>query len=99
MIQTIASAIVQCNGKGSCDTGLPVVAANNGNLQTALQITFGVVGALAILMIIISSFRLASSEGNPQEATKARQGIIYSAVGLVLALSAEAIVTFVLGSV
>lgn len=99
MIQTIASAIVSCNGKGNCDTGLPVVAADSNNVQVALQITFGVVGALAILMIIISSFRLASSEGNPQEATKARQGIIYSAVGLILALSAEAIVTFVLGSV
>jgi len=99
MIQTIASAIVQCNGKGSCDTGLPVVSADNGNLQVVLQITFGTISALAVIMIIVSAFRLASSEGNPQEATKARQGIIYSAVGLIVGLSAEAIVTFVLGSV
>ncbi len=99
MMQTIASALVQCNGKGSCDTGLPSIAADNNNLQVVLQITFGTIGALAILMIIISTFRLASSEGNPQEATKARQGIIYSAVGLIVALSAEALVTFVLGSV
>ncbi|HSX08475.1 MAG TPA: hypothetical protein VLG11_06315 [Candidatus Saccharimonadales bacterium] len=94
----LASAMVDCGDGTKCDTGLPTPAANNANLQFVLQITFGVIGALTVIVIIISAFRLAASQGNPQEATKARQGIVYASVGLLLALSAEVIVRFVLGS-
>ncbi|HKR82325.1 MAG TPA: hypothetical protein VJR27_05015 [Candidatus Saccharimonadales bacterium] len=95
----MASAAVNCIGDTTCDSGLPNIAANNGNVQVVLQIVFGVIGALAVIIIIISALRLASSQGNPQEASKARQGIVYSAIGLVLALSAEIIVTYVLGAI
>ena len=60
---------------------------------------FGVAAALAVLIIIVAAIRLAASQGNPQEAAKARGAIIYAAVGLIIALSAEAIVTFVLNSI
>lgn len=98
MIQHVASAAVNCINTTTCDTGLPSVAANNDNMQVAFQIVFGVLAAIAIIIIIVSSLRLASSQGNPQEATKARQGIVYAAVGLIVALSAEIIVTYVLGA-
>ena len=100
---TLASAIVQCNGVGAsaqgCDTGLPSVSANNATLQVILQTVFGIAGGTAVIIIIVSAIRLSASQGNPQEATKARSAIIYAAAGLVAALSAELIVTFVLGNI
>jgi uncharacterized membrane protein SpoIIM required for sporulation len=93
----LADALVNCLG-ASCETGLPRVEANNKNFQAGLQIVFGIVAAMAVLVIIIAAIRLTSSQGNPQEATKARQAIIYAVAGLVVALGAEAFVTFVLNS-
>jgi hypothetical protein len=83
-------------------TGLPGYnksqgLATNDELQRVLQIVFGVVGALALLVITVSGFRYVLSTGDPQKTAQAKDGIIYSLVGLVVAISAEAIVTFVLG--
>jgi hypothetical protein len=50
-------------------------------------------------MIIIGGLRYVAAQGNPQDASKARGTIIYAVIGLVLALAAEAIVTFTLGNV
>lgn len=79
------------------NTGLPKVTNTNGGLTTILQITFGIIGALAVLMIVIAGFRFTTAQGNPQSAAKARRTMIYAAIGLAVALSAEVIVTFVLG--
>ena len=81
---------------GSCDTGLPKIGASPDELKTILQLTFGIVSAIAVLIIVIGGFRFVLSEGNPENAAKARETIIYALVGLAIALSAEAIVSFVL---
>ena len=81
--------------------GLP--GANNPNLastselHTILSIVFGIVGALSLLVITISGLRYVISAGDPKRTAQAKEGIIYAIVGLVVAISAEAIVTFVVG--
>jgi type IV secretory pathway VirB2 component (pilin) len=85
-----------CSDQTACDTGLPVVGAGHDQLQQILQIAFGIIAALAVLMIVIAGFRFAASGSNPQEAAKARETIVYAIVGLLVAITAEAIVTFVL---
>ncbi|MGH7239926.1 MAG: Mbov_0395 family pilin-like conjugal transfer protein [Candidatus Saccharimonadales bacterium] len=79
--------------------GLPQVTADGGEIQTILQIVFGIAGALALLMIIISGFRFITSAGSPQEVAKAKNGILYAVAGLAACILAEAIVTFVIGHV
>ena len=91
---------VSCNdGKNifNCDTGLIHVGAGNSEVQQILTIAFGIIAALAVLMIVISGFRLIVSQGTPQETSKARNTIIYALVGLIVSLSAEAIVSLVIG--
>lgn len=85
-------------GESSCNnnTGLPTISASAANVQTIFQIVFGILGAVAVIYIILSSIRMITAQGDPQSVQKARQGILYAAVGLVIALSAELIVTFVL---
>jgi hypothetical protein len=75
--------------------GLPKPHADTASIKTGLQIVFGAIGGTAILMITISGLRYVVSAGNPERISKAKNGIIYSMVGIAVALAAEAIVSFV----
>jgi hypothetical protein len=78
-------------------TGLPKVQAGNSQITAVLQIVFGIIGVIALVIIIIAGLKLvASAGGNPEAAKKARETIIFAALGLVIAIAAELIVTFVL---
>ena len=79
------------------ETGLPKVGAGSGQIQDILQIALAVVGALAVLMIVIAGMRYITAQGNAQESAKAKSTIIYALVGLLIVMVAEAIVTLVLG--
>jgi len=76
---------------------LPQVQANPNTLNHILTITFTIIGSIAFLMLVIAGFRYVISQGEAQKMTEIRRQIIYILVGLVLAASADIIVTFVLG--
>lgn len=78
---------------------LPTPTADSSAIGTILGIAFGIIGALALLMITVSGLRYVLSAGNPQKTAQARDGIIYSLVGLTVAITAEAIVHFVVGRI
>ncbi len=88
-----------CGGGASCATGLPVVSASSSQLQQILQIVFGIIAAVAVLVIVIAGLRFVIAQGNPQDIAKARNTIIYAVVGLLIAISAEVIVSLVLSNV
>jgi hypothetical protein len=73
---------------------LPQASPNQGEVSTILSIVFGIIGALALLMIVVSGLRYITSAGNPEKTSKAKNGIVYAIVGLVIAVSAEAIVAY-----
>ncbi|MBC7707770.1 hypothetical protein H7Y63_00930 [Polaromonas sp.] len=91
-----ATATVNCLEGTPCDTGLPVVNASSGLLQTVLQLVFGVLAVLAVIVITIAGIRFIVESTNPQETARARSTIIYALIGLTIALSGEFIVSFVL---
>jgi len=64
-------------------------------VTNALQIVFGVAGAIAMLIIVVSALKYVLSQGNPQETAKAKDTILYALVGLVVCALAFSIVTFV----
>lgn len=64
-------------------------------LPTILGIVFGIVGALAVLYVTLSGFRYITSAGDPQKIAKAKNGILYALIGVVVAVLAEAIVVYV----
>jgi len=95
--RVIAGASTQCPaGGGSCDTGLPTVNATSGNLQSAIQIIIGVAGAIAVVMIVIGGLQFITAQGDPSGVAKARKTLVFALVGLIVAILAEAIVTFVI---
>lgn len=77
-------------------SGLPVVNASSDQLQQILRLAFGIIAAIAILFVIIGGLRYVISEGDPEATAKARGTIIYALVGLVIAVTAEFLVSFVL---
>lgn len=90
------TAQVNCLRGQVCDTGLPTIAANSSQLQVILQLLFGVLAVIAVIVITIAGLRFIFESTNPQETARARNTIIYAVIGLVIALSGEAIVSFVL---
>lgn len=93
-------AIQLVAGIAKIETGtLPQVAAGEPRIKLILGIVFAIAGALALLMITISGLRYILSNGDPQKATQAREGLIYSLAGLAIVVAAQAIATFVISRV
>ena len=79
-----------------CLTTLPDVSANGATLTTVLGLVFGTITAVTVIIIVIQGIKFILSDGNPEKASSARKGVIYALIGLVLSLSANIIVLFVL---
>jgi len=93
-----------CNGAGA-DTAICKAARDdklfgpNGLWNRILNTFTFIIGAVAVLMIIIGGMRYVTSNGDPAQLTSAKNTILYAAIGLVLAAMANAIVNFVLTNI
>ncbi len=68
-------------------------------VQTAINVVLSLVGIICVVMIVVAGISFITSQGDASKVTKARNTILYSVVGLVIALLAFAIVNFVLANV
>ncbi len=91
------TAAVSCGNGADCGTGLPKISGSASNLHAALATVFAILGVLSVIVVVIGGFQLIMSQGDPQQVGRARMTIIYAVIGLAVAVSAEAIVGFVLG--
>lgn len=64
-------------------------------LSTGLKVVFAVAGAISILVIVLAGLRMVVSVGNPDAVNKARNTIVFAAVGLIVCLTGFIIVGFV----
>lgn len=64
-----------------------------------LNLFYFIAGIVAVIVIIIAGFTMSVSGSNPTAIAKARNAILYSAIGLVVILSAFGITYFVLGRI
>ncbi len=71
----------------------------SGAMNTVFLITISILGAVSFLMIVIGGLRYILSEGSPESMSKAKNTIIYALVGLVIAMTAFAIVSLVVKGV
>lgn len=68
-------------------------------IKKVINVVLGVVGIIAVVMMIIGGISFITSQGDAGKVTKARNTILYGVVGLIVALLAFAIVNFVLTNV
>ncbi len=78
---------------------LPMGNVTDNTVATVLETMFSIMGIVAMLVIVIAGMLFSLSRGNPDKAGKARNAIIYAAVGLVIAMLAFAIVRYVVRNV
>ena len=83
----------------SLDLKVPQNAANENTIAQALQVFFGLMAGIAVLIVTLASLYFALSRGNAEKANRARDAIIYAGVALAIALLASAIVRFAIGTV
>ncbi|HXH04806.1 MAG TPA: hypothetical protein VNI82_00045 [Candidatus Nitrosotenuis sp.] len=57
-----------------------------------------VIGAVAVIMVVIGGFRYVVSNGDSSSVTSAKNTILYAIVGLIVAMLAYAIVNFVISA-
>jgi len=77
--------------------------ANSNDLMstvnTIINVIIGVIGFVAVVVIILGGVQYTTSAGDPGKVKKAKDTILYGIIGLVVALLAFAIVNFVLASI
>ena len=66
-------------------------------LAAVLEILLRLSALAALVMILWSGFMFISSEGQPDKTKKALTSVINASVGLVIAVSATAVLTFIAG--
>ena len=68
---------------------------NQGVITTISNTMLFIVGLLAVIMIIYAGIRFVTAHGDEKQVESARQTIIYSVVGLIVAILAYALVNWV----
>jgi hypothetical protein len=93
-----------CKGSGGVWNGSKCVypAGTNsdfsGFISDIVNILLFIVGAVAVVMLVIGGLRYVLSGGDSSQTKSAKDTILYSIVGIVVAAGAYAIVNFVLAN-
>ncbi len=89
-----------CTAGRVCLDSLPHTSTTStSTIQTVIQIAIAILAAVTLLIITIAGFQYVLSQGDPQKVAKAKNTIIYAVIGLVVAILAQVIVTFVVNGV
>lgn len=72
------------------------IDGKDGLIKTVVNILLWAVGILSVIMIIFSGFRYITSSGDASKTKSAQSTLIYSVVGLIVAIMAWAIVNMVI---
>ena len=72
------------------------IDGDKGLIKTVVNVLLRAVGILSVIMIIFSGFRYITSAGDASKTKSARSTLIYSVVGLIVAIMAWAIVNMVI---
>jgi hypothetical protein len=77
-------------GGGNADLGEQIKAVVN--------VLLFILGAIAVIMIVVGGIRYTLSNGDSSAITGAKNTILYAVIGLIVAMLAYAIVNFVVGA-
>lgn len=86
-------------GLSQTDFDVPQASVNSGTFTTILQIVFGIMGGVALIIFMLAGLKYITSQGDASAVAKAKNTILYAIIGLAVAAFAFTIVTFVVKSV
>lgn len=92
-----------CTGAGCARTGANSVSTGGANtsdigtaIKTVVNILLFIVGAVAVVMVVIGGIKYTTSSGDSNSITSAKNTILYAVIGVIVAVSAYAVVNFVI---
>lgn len=77
------------NGGGGSNQNLPDI------ITTIINVMLFIAAALAVIMIIYGGIRYITAHGDEKQVKVAKDTIVYSVAGLIIAILAYALVTFI----
>jgi hypothetical protein len=80
-----------------CDANCPTSTTFLTTFGLATNLLIFAVGAISVIMVVIGGLRYVLSAGNPSGVNDAKNHILYAVIGVAVAISGYAIVTFVTG--
>jgi phosphotransferase system glucose/maltose/N-acetylglucosamine-specific IIC component len=80
-------------------TNLPHAQATQGRLDAIVALIFGILGSVAVLILVLGGIKYITAKGNPGDLAKARDTILYAVIGLIIVIMAYAIVAFVIRNI
>lgn len=103
-VAVMTPAYVSADAVSDAQQGVNDIGGNDGGnaislearIKTIANILLFILGAIAVIMIIIGGIKYATSNGDSSSITSAKNTILYSVIGLIVALLAYAIVNFIL---
>ncbi len=103
---TIAPAFAACSNPKNCVSsgvdsagGSAAKTADPGAIvKSIVNVLLFIIGAVAVIMIIIGGIRYTVSQGDQSQVSSAKNTILYAVIGLLVAIFAYAIVNFVVTS-
>lgn len=93
---SICKGVTGAGGNGCGTTGGS--SQLTGLIQQIVNVLLFVVGAVAVIVIIVGGLRYVLSGGDQSSVNSAKNTILYAVVGLIVALLAYAIVNFVVAA-
>ncbi len=100
MIHFFGLAVTSTPDTSGTDTtkvyNVPTVDPNT-IFTNGLNIAYFLLGAIAVIIIIVSGILYATSAGNSSQITRAKNALTYAIVGLVIVLLAFTITQFITG--
>jgi hypothetical protein len=103
---TVASLLASTPVRAQVQTGIgaTATAANgagdiNAVISNAINVLLFIVGAAAVVMLIIGGIRYILSSGDQAAVAGAKNTILYAIVGIIVAVLAYAAVDYVFGTV
>lgn len=90
--QECAKQGVESAQTGSKDTDAKQV------IQSIVNLLMFITGAVAVIMIVIGGIKYVTSAGEASQAKSAKDTILYAVIGLIVAIVAYAVVTFIINA-
>lgn len=98
MASAACSNTLSISGGADCAQGneqASTLFGDGGIFQTITNILLFLIGAIAVIMLIIGGVRYVISGGDQAQVTSAKNTILYAIVGIIVAFLAYAAVSFV----
>jgi hypothetical protein len=101
---TYATGVVDCDGLPADQCKLVSenkldYKSNDNIVWNVVQFLFIALGGIAVIMIIVGGIQYTTSQGESGAVQKAKNTIMYSVIGLVVALAANGVVAYIANTV